>query len=74
MNYLTASELAELTGCKSNQRCRMTAWLIKNKWRFEIDSSGVPKVARVYHDRKMGITENIQKDQYDEIPNLQAFS
>lgn len=74
MNYLTASELADLTGCKPNQRCRMTVWLVKNKWRFESDASGAPKVARAYHDRKMGITENIHKEKYAETPNLQAFS
>jgi hypothetical protein len=74
MNYLTSTELAELTGCKPNQRCRMAAWLIKNKWRFELDASGLPKVARAYHDRKMGISENNQKDKFDETPNLHAFS
>ncbi len=74
MTYLSASELAELIGCKPNQKSRMAAWLTKNNWRFETDSSGLPKVARMYHDRKMGITEEKLQVKYAETPNLQAFS
>lgn len=74
MGYLSASELAELVGCKANQKCRMTAWLTKNKWRFEVDSSGLPKVARAYHDRKMGVTEEKVSTKYADSPNLQAFA
>lgn len=73
MNYLSASELAELAGLKPGQRCRMQAWLTKNRWEFEVDARGLPKVARAYHDRKMGITEEATSIKYDQAPNLQAF-
>lgn len=72
-NYLSASELAELVGCKPGQRCRMQAWLTKSRWKFEVDARGLPKVARAYHDRKMGITEEATSIKYDQAPNLQAF-
>lgn len=72
--YLTASELASLVGCKSNQKCRMVAWLTKRHWKFDVDINGLPKVARPYHDRKMGVTEEKQQTKYAEVPNLKAFS
>lgn len=74
MNYLTASELAELVGCKPNQRRAMQTWLELNKWKFEVDKAGLPKVARTYHDRKMGINEEVPKIKYAEAPNLTAFA
>lgn len=73
-SYLTADELAELVDCKPNQRCKMVTWLKDNKWRYEVAASGLPKVARAYHDRKMGITEEKAKAQYAEAPNLHAFT
>ncbi|MFZ6727396.1 DUF4224 domain-containing protein [Undibacterium sp. MH2W] len=72
--YLTASELAELVGCKSNQKRTMQAWLETRRWRFELDKSGLPKVARAYHDRKMGINDDHQKQKFAEVPNLGAFA
>lgn len=72
--YLSASELAELVGCKSNQRTKMAAWLKNCRWRFEIDSNGLPKVARAYHDRKMGISEEKAQTKYADEPNRQAFA
>ena len=74
MAYLSATQLAELVGCKSNQRCKMTAWLVKNRWRHEIDANGLPKVAQAYHDRKMGIIEEKAQAKYAEGPNLNAFA
>ena len=71
---LSASELAELVGCKPNQRCRMAAWLRKNHWRFEIDANGLPIVMRAYRDRKLGITEDDKDaDRYATGPNRNAF-
>lgn len=72
-NYLSKIHLSELIGCKPNQRRAMQEWLKSNNWKFELDKTGLPKVATAYHDRKMGITENISKDKYEEIPNLDAF-
>lgn len=72
--YLSADELADLIDCKPNQRIKMAAWLKANKWKYEVGTSGLPKVARAYHDRKMGITEEETKSKYADEPNLQAFS
>ena len=73
LNYLSANELAELVECKPNQRTKMAAWLAEHRWKFEIGSTGLPRVARAYHDRKMGITEDKGSTKYAEGPNLSAF-
>lgn len=57
VGYLSADELSDLVDCKSNQRCKMISWLKENKWKYEVGSTGLPRVARAYHDRKMGITD-----------------
>ncbi|WP_175958422.1 DUF4224 domain-containing protein [Burkholderia sp. BCC0405] len=72
-DYLTAHELADLVGCKPNQRASMTRWLEQNHWRFVVDKSGLPKVARAYRDRKLGLTTETKTSRYDAGPNLQAF-
>ena len=74
MNYLTASELAELVECKPNQRSKMVSWLTSNRWKFEVGSTGLPRVARAYHDRKLGITEMKVQIKHAEAPNLNAFA
>lgn len=45
-DYLSMHELAELIGCKPNQRSAMMKWLDANRWRYVVDSHGQPKVAR----------------------------
>jgi len=72
--YLSADELAELVDCKPNQRSKMVNWLSTHKWRFEIGASGLPRVARAYHDKKMGISEETTRSRYAETPNLSAFT
>jgi predicted transcriptional regulator of viral defense system len=72
--YLSANELAELLEVKPNQYCRMVALLTKRRWKFEIASNGMPKVARAYHDRKMGISEEKTSAKYADTPNLKAFA
>lgn len=72
--YLSATELAELVDCKPNQRSKMVNWLASHKWRFEIGASGLPRVARAYHDKKMGISEESTRSRYADTPNLSAFS
>ena len=71
--FLTIGELAGLVGCKANQRAQMVKWLDANHWRYALDSHGKPKVARAYHDRKMGIAEGGTQPSYAEGPNRQAF-
>ena len=73
-DYLTAQELADLVGCKPNQRMAMTHWLEENHWKFVIDKNGLPKVARAYRDRKLGLTTDNSSQKYDAAPNLQAFA
>jgi hypothetical protein len=70
-DHLCASELADLVGCKVNQRARMATWLDKNHWRYAVDSSGLPKVARAYYNRKMGVTEDKMPAKYADTPNFQ---
>ncbi|MDR5764999.1 DUF4224 domain-containing protein [Caballeronia sp. LZ028] len=72
--YLSASELADLVGCKPNQRAAMAHWLENNHWRFVIDKNGLPKVARAYRDKKMGLSTETVKAKYDAAPNLEAFA
>lgn len=72
-DYLSASELAELIGCKPNQRTLMIRWLEANRWRFVIDRNGLPKVARTYRDRKLGVDTPDTSSRYDSTPNLGAF-
>lgn len=74
MNYLTANELAELIECKPNQRSKMVTWLTSNRWKFEVGSTGLPRVARAYHDRKLGISETKVQNKHAEAPNLNAFA
>ncbi|MBY0556516.1 MAG: DUF4224 domain-containing protein [Burkholderiaceae bacterium] len=74
MSYLSSSELADLVGCKPNQKARMITWLASNRWRHEVDLKGMPKVARAYHDKKMGINDEKETSKLAEQPNLDAFS
>ncbi len=74
MSYLSASELASLVDCKPNQKCKMIAWLTKNRWRFEVSANGLPKVAQAYHDRKMGITEEKVQAKYADAPDFSSFA
>jgi uncharacterized protein YjcR len=71
---LSADELAELVGCKPNQRCRMATWLRKNHWKHEIDSTGLPIVARAYFNRKLGISDDKQQAKYADAPDFSSFA
>lgn len=71
--YLSADELADLVECKPNQRTKMVEWLSSHRWKYEIGSKGLPRVARAYHDKKMGILEESARTRYAEGPNLNAF-
>ncbi|GAA5231799.1 DUF4224 domain-containing protein [Verticiella sediminum] len=78
--YLTASELASLVGCKPNQRSMMSRWLDRNRWRWVPGRDGLPRVAREYHDKKLGITDGRHEDQprthrrLASEPNQDAFA
>jgi hypothetical protein len=73
-DYLTASELAELVGCKTNQRACMVRWLEKGGWAFAIDRNGFPKVLRLYHDRRLGVAPNAEESAGEEFePDFAAL-
>jgi hypothetical protein len=72
--YLTADELADLVDCKANQRALMIKWLDAHHWRYVLDSHGLPKVARAYHDRKLGISDGNTTPRFSDGPNRQAFA
>lgn len=71
---LSANELADLVGCKPNQRQRMVTWLRRIHWNYEIDVNGLPIVMRSYRDRKLGLSEEKTLTKYEDKPNLQAFA
>lgn len=71
---LSANELAELVGCKPNQRCRMAAWLRKNHWKYEIDANGLPIVLKAYRDRKLGASDEKTSSKFADGPNRNAFA
>ncbi len=73
-DFLSAAELANLVGCKANQRQVMARWLDSHHWRYVLDKNGLPKVARAYYNRKLGIEEAKGQARYDSTPNLQAFT
>lgn len=74
-DYLSSQELADLIGCKPNQRAAMARWLEDHSWMFVIDRNGIPKVARTYRDRKLGIeTTTTTSTKYAAGPDLEAFS
>lgn len=70
--YLTASELADLIGCKPNQKSIMRRWLDQKRWRYIEDKTGLPRVMRDYRDKKLGVI-NGKENKLDSAPNLSAF-
>lgn len=71
---LSASELAEMVGCRPNQRSIMVRWLEDRRWKFDTDRNGLPIVMRAYRDRKLGISEDKTGAKYADSPNRQAFA
>ncbi len=69
--YLTASELADLVGCKLNQRSIMIRWLENRRWKYVADRNGLPKVARAYQQKKLGVSDEPIKVKYATSPNLE---
>ena len=53
--YLTRAELRELAG--REQRAPIIEWLNARRWRYVLDADDWPKVARAYHDRRLGLTD-----------------
>ena len=56
MNYLSATQLAELIGCAKNSFACMRRWLDRNGWPYVKSISGFPKVSVSYHDARMNGT------------------
>ncbi|GLK92330.1 DUF4224 domain-containing protein [Achromobacter pestifer] len=72
--YLSASDLAELVGCKPNQRAMMARWLNRHGWRYVVDKNGIPRVLRAYRDKKLGVVDGQQKAGLTSAPNRDAFA
>lgn len=70
-DYLSADELADLVGCKPNQRMAMARWLDREKWKWVPDRNGLPRVARAYRDMKLGLANGSKK--LEDAPNIDAF-
>jgi len=70
--YLLASELADLVGCKINQHAVMKRWLNDRRWKYVLDRNGLPKVARAYHDKKLGIGDDGNAGNFAAVPNLEV--
>lgn len=71
---LSASELAEMINCKTNQRSVMVGWLESRRWKYDTDRTGLPIVMRAYRDRKLGTSDEKQQVKYADAPNLKAFA
>jgi hypothetical protein len=61
--YLRKDELVELTDRQLPGK--QIEWLRSNGWKFAVSASGHPKVAREYHDYRLGTVE-IEPDESQE--------
>ncbi len=52
-DYLTATELSTLIGCKPNSYACMKRWLDRNRWPYVENIRGFPQVWRGWHDARM---------------------
>ncbi|MBB2983630.1 DUF4224 domain-containing protein [Paraburkholderia tropica] len=64
-DYLTTTELADLIGCKPNQRTRMINWLADNRCKFAVDRNGIPNFARAFCDLNLGLSIDTNATKYD---------
>lgn len=56
-DFVSSGTLRGLTG--SPQKSRQAAWLRANRWRFELDQFGRPRVATAYYERRQaGIADD----------------
>jgi hypothetical protein len=70
-DYLSADELADLVGCRPNQRSVMGKWLSDRRWRFVLDRNQFPKVARSYYRKKLGLEDDGPSQAFATGPNLE---
>lgn len=50
--YLTKEEMIELTA--RQMPGKQIEWLKRNGWKFAVSAAGHPKVARTYHEFRLG--------------------
>ncbi|WP_311514819.1 DUF4224 domain-containing protein [Oligella urethralis] len=72
-DYLSPSELAELTGYKKNQRAAMCNWLDDRRWMYVTNKIGMPMVLRRYRDSKLGLSNEKTKPKLSDEPNIAAL-
>lgn len=53
--YLTRTELRALSGRHNVDA--IIAWLKAQRWRYVPDADGWPKVARAFHDARLGVAD-----------------
>lgn len=53
--YLTKDEMIELTDRQLPSK--QIEWLKRNGWKFAVSAAGHPKVARTYHEFRLGTVE-----------------
>jgi hypothetical protein len=70
-SYLTRSELRELTGRR--QRDAIAAWLKAQRWRYVVDADGWPKVARAFHDARLGLTDQPAPASVESEPDFSSL-
>lgn len=51
--YLTKEEMIELTARQLPSK--QIEWLKRNGWKFAVSAAGHPKVARTYHEFRLGM-------------------
>lgn len=69
--FLTAAEIADLTGFKTPKR--QTEWLGNHGWRFEINGNHRPIVARKYAEKMLGcgaIEENAYRPNFAALQRM----
>jgi Domain of unknown function (DUF4224) len=72
-DYLTATEIADLIGCKPNSYACMRRWLAKNSYPHGTSITGMPKVSRAYHNARMsGATITAATEQEPDFGALAA--
>jgi hypothetical protein len=64
--FLTASELRDLTECRSRQK--QMEWLLRAGYRFEVSSKGRPKVLRSAVESRLSHSQRIKSKE----PNYAA--
>lgn len=73
MMFLTKTELAELTGCKTRER--QMRWLASNGYKYDVGLDGMPKVLRAFVETRLGFDSprvQVRKPNFEVLINAAA--